>query len=129
MQKVQISTKESAQVVDITSQVQQVLPDQGSGVCHLFLTHTSAALSTADLDPGTDQDMLDAWYEMIPDLEYRHPHDPDHVPDHILSTLIGPSESVPLENGELILGRWQRIVLCEFNGPRDRSIVVNHTAT
>lgn len=129
MQKIQVTTKKSAQVVDITDRVQQTTPDKGSGVCHLFLTHTSAALSTADLDPGTDKDMLDAWYGMIPDLEYRHPHDPDHVPDHILSTLIGPSELVPVKKGSLALGQWQRIVLCEFNGPRDRSIIVNFTTT
>ena len=86
--------------------------------------HTTAALTTADLDPGTDLDMLDAFEKMIPKLQYRHPHDPSHVPDHILSALIGNSLTLPVENQKLILGQWQKVVLIEFSGPRDRQIVV-----
>lgn len=89
---------------------------------HLFLLHTTAALTTADLDPGTDLDMLDAFEEMVPKLKYRHPHDPEHVPDHILSAMIGTSLLVPVENGELVLGTWQRVVLMEFDGPRERQV-------
>ena len=76
------------------------------GVCHLFILHTTAALTTADLDPGTDLDMLDAFEEMIPKLSYRHPHDPSHVGDHIMSSLIGPSVCLPYEDGKLMLGTW-----------------------
>jgi secondary thiamine-phosphate synthase enzyme len=59
-----------------------------------------------------------------PKLNYRHPHDPSHVPDHILSTLIGTSLSVPVEDGKLRLGKWQRVVLFEFDGPQEREVVV-----
>ena len=69
--------------------------------------------------------MLDAFERMIPKLKYRHPHDPSHVGDHIMSSLIGSSVSIPFENVELILGTWQRVVLVELSGPRDREIVVN----
>jgi len=58
------------------------------------------------------------------DLDYNHPHDPEHMPDHILATTIGPSVTVPVQNGELQLGQWQRIVLCEFNGPRERTVTI-----
>jgi secondary thiamine-phosphate synthase enzyme len=58
----------------------------------------------------------------VPKLQYRHPHDPSHVPDHILSTLIGASLAVPVEKGKLALGTWQRIVLFEFDGPRERTV-------
>lgn len=92
---------------------------------NLFLTHTTAALTTADLDPGTDQDYLTAFEEMIPQLDYKHPHDPAHMPDHILSTLIGASLTIPVENGQLVLGTWQKVVLIEFDGPRERQIVIN----
>jgi secondary thiamine-phosphate synthase enzyme len=68
--------------------------------------------------------MLDAFREMIPRLRYRHPHDPSHVADHILSSLIGPSLAVPVEGGELSLGTWQCIVLLEFDGPRARELVM-----
>lgn len=126
MQKIiQLSTNKEKEVLDLTSLVASHIPDTTTGSVELFVQHTTAAASIADLDPGTDLDMLDAFYEMIPDLEYRHPHDPDHVPDHILATLIGPTVRVPTREGALALGQWQRIVLFEFDGPRERSCVIS----
>ncbi|HXV78745.1 MAG TPA: secondary thiamine-phosphate synthase enzyme YjbQ [Candidatus Binatia bacterium] len=87
--------------------------------------HTTAALTIADLDPGTDQDLLDAFQELIPKLHYRHPHDPEHVPDHILSSLIGTSLTMPMAAGKPVLGTWQRIVFLEFDGPRERQLVIS----
>jgi secondary thiamine-phosphate synthase enzyme len=98
-------------------------------VCHLVVLHTTAALTTADLDPGTDADMLDAFERIVPKLNYRHPHDPDHVPDHILSALIGTSVGLLVENGSLILGTWQRVILVELDGPRQREIAVGFVPT
>ena len=92
---------------------------------NIFVTHTTCALTTADLDPGTDLDMLDAFQALIPKLNYRHPHDPAHVPDHILSALIGTSLTLPIEDGQLVLGQWQRVVLIEFSGPRERQIIIS----
>lgn len=115
-------------MVDITDRLQKVLtPNKASGVCHLLVLHTTAALTTADLDPGTDLDMLDAFDAIVPKLDYRHPHNPAHVPDHILSALIGTSTSLPFEDGQLLLGTWQRVVLIELDGPREREIVVSIT--
>lgn len=126
-----ISTDDNKQVIDLTGQINDMLRQQGvqNGVCHVFVKHTTAALSTADLDPGTDLDMLDAFTTMIPDLDYRHPHNPEHVPDHILATLIGSSAWVPVANGKLVLGTWQRVVLFEFDGPRQRQLVLNPIAS
>jgi len=90
----------------------------------MSVLHTTAGLTTADLDPGTDLDMLDAFEAMIPKLRYRHPHNPAHVPDHILSALIGTSASVPFSGGKMLLGTWQRVVLVELDGPREREVVV-----
>lgn len=95
------------------------------GICFLFVTHTTCALTTADLDPGTDLDMLDAYSAMIPKLKYRHPHNPQHVSDHILATLISPSVFLPVKNSSLVLGTWQRVVLFEFFGPRERKVIFN----
>lgn len=61
---------------------------------------------------------------MIPKLQYRHPHNPAHVPDQILSALIGTSLTLPVADGSLILGQWQRVVVIEFDGPRERQIVI-----
>jgi secondary thiamine-phosphate synthase enzyme len=61
---------------------------------------------------------------MIPKLKYRHPHDPSHVGDHIMSSIIGTSLTLPFENKNLALGTWQRVVLIEFDGPRERKIFI-----
>jgi secondary thiamine-phosphate synthase enzyme len=128
MHKLVVKTHRKREVVDITEEVNQVLKKahrDRSGICHLSILHTTAALTTADLDPGTDLDMLDAFEAMIPKLRYRHPHNPAHVPDHILSALIGTSVALPVEQGSLVLGTWQRVVLMEFDGPRERQAVLN----
>src|SRR5947207_12774152 len=75
-------------------------PLSGKPRCAWHDIGRSPLLTTADLDPGTDLDMLDAFEKLIPHLNYRHPHNPAHVPDHILASLIGPSLVLPLENGE-----------------------------
>lgn len=127
-----IRTRAKREIVDITEQAQRILEPKISardGFCHLSVLHTTAALTTADLDPGTDLDMLDAFEQLVPRLAYRHPHDPSHVPDHILSALIGTSVSIAVENGKLVLGTWQRIVLVELDGPRERQLVVGFSRT
>ena len=127
MQNITVETHKKKEIVDITLQVNEELKNAklDKGLCHLFILHTTAALTTADLDPGTDLDMLDAFEAMIPKLKYRHPHDPSHVGDHIMSSLIGPSILLPFENKNLLLGTWQRVVLVEFNGPRKREVVIS----
>ena len=127
MQRMKVKTRKKREIVDITDHLEEVLNRSHfgkSGICHLSLLHTTAALTTADLDPGTDLDMLDAFAQMIPKLHYRHPHDPAHVPDHILSSLIGTSVALPVERGKMLLGTWQRVVLVELDGPREREIVL-----
>lgn len=131
MDKLRIETRKAKEVLDVTNEVNALLAQSNrrEGLCHLFLLHTTAALTTADLDPGTDQDMLDALAAMAPRLRYRHPHDPEHAPDHILSSLIGPALTVPVRNGYLVLGTWQRVVLVELSGPRPREICVSFLPT
>lgn len=127
MQKLTVSTRKKRQVLDITDEVAKILNSSyhdTSGVCQLSVLHTTAAVTTADLDPGTDLDMLDAFEHMVPKLNYRHPHNPAHVPDHILSSVIGTSVAVPVSRGEMLLGTWQRVVLVELDGPRDRTLVL-----
>ena len=127
MNRLTIKTHRKREILDITERVEAWLRDQHgdqSGVCQLVVLHTTAALTTADLDPGTDADMLDAFERIIPKLNYRHPHDLEHVPDHILSALIGTSVGLLAERGTLILGIWQRVILVELDGPRQREIAV-----
>lgn len=124
MFKLQVKTEKKKQVIDITENIKDITKKSKitDGICSLFVLHTTASLTTADLDPGTDLDMLDSFETIIPHLPFRHPHNPEHVPDHILSSIIGASLIVPFEKGILTLGIWQRIVLIEFDGPRERNI-------
>lgn len=124
VQTVVVRTDRKDQVVDITELVTASLQEaeQQSGVCVAFAAHTTCALTTADLDPGTDLDLLQALRRLLPPLSYRHPHDPEHTPDHILSSMLGPSVAVPYTNRQLLLGTWQRVVLVELDGPRERTV-------
>jgi secondary thiamine-phosphate synthase enzyme len=125
MIRLSIKTHKKREVLDITDLIEERLGKGSSGICHLLVLHTTAALTTADLDPGTDLDMLDAFEAMIPKLRYRHPHNPAHVPDHILSALIGTSITLPFEKKKLALGTWQRVVLVELDGPRERELAIS----
>lgn len=126
MKTIKVPTRRKDQVVDITEAIQELVNqgEEASGVCVVFAAHTTCALTTADLDPGTDVDFLRALRGILPELTYRHPHDPEHAPDHILSSIIGASVSVPFANHQLALGTWQRIVLVELDGPRERTVHV-----
>ncbi|HEY1353313.1 MAG TPA: secondary thiamine-phosphate synthase enzyme YjbQ [Ktedonobacteraceae bacterium] len=122
MQTFTISTRQKDQIVDITDTVEGYLQTEAhvEGLCSLFVAHTTCALTTADLDPGTDRDLLNALRHLLPELTYRHPHDPAHTPDHLLSSLLGPSLVIPYAHHRLLLGTWQRVVLVELDGPRQR---------
>src|SRR5690349_4188863 len=123
MQRFSVKTRRKREVLDITDYVERLIAgEKQTGTCSLFVLHTTAALTTADLDPGTDLDLLDAFEALVPKLNYRHPHNPTHTPDHILSALIGTSLSLPVKSGELLLGQWQRLILIEFDGPRSREV-------
>lgn len=120
----EIETKENRQVIDITSRAEQLVGSDTTAV-YVYVAHTTCAVTTADLDPGTDLDLLDAVWEMIPKLDYRHPHDPAHVPAHLASTIIGPGVTIPVKTGQLVLGQWQKVVLIELDGPQKRQIFVS----
>lgn len=127
MKELLVTTSGQNQVLDITDTINLTLPKDFSGIVFLNLLHTTGAITTADLDPGTGEDLLDAIKNIVPNLPYRHPHNPnpEHVGDHIMSSLIGTSLSLHCKNGELYLGKWQRVVLIELDGPRKRQIIIS----
>ena len=127
MKTVTIETTKRDQVVDITETVETQLQEAQaeSGICVVFVAHTTCALTTADLDPGTDLDLLDALRRLLPKMSYRHPHNPGHTPDHLLSSIIGPSVAIPFQNRQLLLGTWQRVILVDLDGPRERTVHIS----
>ncbi|HSX29746.1 MAG TPA: secondary thiamine-phosphate synthase enzyme YjbQ [Candidatus Saccharimonadales bacterium] len=118
-----ISTQGRRQVVDLTKMLTEQARGK-DGLMSLFVLHSSAAITTANLDPGTDLDLLDALAGITPQLQWRHPHNPAHAPDHLLASIVGPGLVVPVSQGTVRLGEWQHIVLIDFNGPRECAVEV-----
>lgn len=120
-----VNTNKRREVIDITDRIARQLPT-GKGAMNIFVKHTTAVVTTADLDPGTDEDLLSTLEDLLPQNAWLHPHDSsyEHVSAHLLASIIGPNINVPYENGTLCLGAWQRIILVELDGPREREVVV-----
>ena len=131
MKRLKVKTHRKREILDITDTVEEILAAGGAreGICYLNILHPTASITTADLDPGTDLDMLDAFEAMMPKLKYRHPHNPAHVPDHILSSILGTALTVPVNDGSLVLGTWQRVIVVELDGPRERELVLSFVET
>lgn len=127
MANITITTEKKRQVVDITSLIEESL--KGQGLVNLFLMHTTAALATADLDQGTDKDILTAFSLLTPKGQWNHPHKPEHFPDHLFSTMVGTSLTVPFKDHKLLIGLWQRVVLIEFDGPKLREFTLTIIAS
>jgi secondary thiamine-phosphate synthase enzyme len=118
---IEIQTQSANEVVDITERVGALIGGASGGVCHLYLRHTTAALMVMTWETGVPEDIMDILQTLTPKLAYRH-DSPAHVAAHFLSALVGPSVHVPVRDGKLALGKFQRIVLTEFEGPRRREI-------
>ncbi len=123
---INISTSRARQVLDITDRVEQCLNQAGikDGLCNVFVRHTTAAITTGEAIEGTDEDLMETLERMIPQINFRHGHDPSHAPDHMISSILGASITVPVRGGKLQLGTWQRVLFVECNGPRQRECIV-----
>ncbi|MCE3224264.1 MAG: uncharacterized protein K0S58_2444 [Nitrospira sp.] len=124
--KLQVSTTELKQIVDLTDQVQAVIRQAKlkEGLCTVFVTHTTAAVTTGEIGEGTEEDFLQIVERMIPRIQFRHAHDPSHAWSHMASSIVGPSLSIPVSAGKLVLGTWQSVMLVELDGPRERDVHV-----
>ena len=117
----EVQTQSAREVVDITERVEAQLDGVPGGSCHLFLRHTTAGLMVVTSETGVPEDIMDILQTLTPAIAYRH-DSRAHVAAHFLSALVGPSLNVPVRDGKLALGEFQRIVLMEFEGPRRREI-------
>lgn len=121
-----INATSRKQVVDLTDLVEISIRKgkMQEGLCSLFVTHTTAALTTGEIGEGTGEDFLQVVEQMIPRLHFRHAHDPSHAWSHMASSILGPSLSIPVSAGKLVLGTWQSVMLVELDGPRERDVHV-----
>jgi secondary thiamine-phosphate synthase enzyme len=124
IEKLKVSSKTREEMIDITSEVQRLLSGE-DGVCVLFIQHTTCGLTVNEnADPDVQSDMLGFLQRLIPQYEPNFKHFEHNSDAHIKSSLVGSSVTVPFEDGRLILGRWQGIYLCEFDGPRERTVLM-----
>ena len=129
MRTLTIKSKLREELIEITSRVAKLLPD-GSGICVLFIQHTTCGLTVNEnADPDVQADMLGFLRRLIPQYEPNFKHFEHNSDAHIKSSLVGSSVTVPFEEGKLCLGRWQGIYLCEFDGPRERAVLMSVART
>ena len=121
-----LKTSRRTEWVNITSEVNRCVAASGisAGICHLYVPHTTAGVTINEGDdPDVARDMEAAFDRLVPH-EAGYKHYEGNSDSHIKATIVGCSQSVWIENGRLRLGRWQSIFFCEFDGPRNREVLV-----
>jgi secondary thiamine-phosphate synthase enzyme len=140
MRQIKVKTKKLREVINITPQVEKMLEKYPArdGMIHLYLRHTTAALTTAFIGEDVDLGMLGAFEMMLPhqalaDMHagigmhnYEHTHHTSHLPAHVVASMLGPHLAIPVEDNKLKLGTFQSIALVELNGPLEREIIVDY---
>ena len=127
MEIVELRTRRRSELVDVTRRVQEVVDRSGvsGGVVVVQSLHTTAALTlNENADPDVRHDLLAKLEEMVPQREPYYRHDEGNSDSHLKTSFFGPSLTVLVDGGRLVLGRWQGVYLCEFDGPRERRLAV-----
>src|SRR3989338_7828143 len=124
---ISISTSKRQELIDITSKVEAVVKKSKvkEGLCTVFAMHATAAIIiNENADPNICLDLIDSLNEIIPKGKWRHDKLDGNADAHIKSSILGPSETIPIKNNQLQLGTWQAIMLADFDGPRKREIKI-----
>jgi secondary thiamine-phosphate synthase enzyme len=126
MKEISLETHSRVEMIDITAAVQKAAGEEKieSGICLIYTPHTTAAITiNENADPDVPRDMLAALDRAVP-LSANYRHAEGNSAAHVKSSLVGASEMVIIENGRLVLGTWQSIFFCEFDGPRSRKVII-----
>ena len=127
MHTIKIQSKSREELVEFTEQVQQKLKESGAseGLVVLYVQHTTAGLTVNEnADPDVPRDLLHALRTLIPQHGMDFRHGEENSDAHIKASLVGSSVTIPFADGTLLLGRWQGIFLCEFDGGRERKVIM-----
>ena len=126
---ISVKTGSRTDMVDITGSVQEELSKAGviDGICNVYVPHTTAGVTINEgADPAVCRDIMKKLNDLVPpDAGYRHME--GNADSHIKASLMGSSVTVPIESGRLVLGTWQKIFFCEFDGPRSRRLYIQIT--
>ncbi len=123
MDQFSLKTNARFEMIDITDRVSSLVRESKvrSGVCHVFVPHTTAAVTiNENADPDVQHDLLEKLSRLIPQEENFYQHGEGNSDSHLKSSLVGCTQTVLVERGKLALGTWQGIYFCEFDGPRSR---------
>lgn len=124
METINVKTSSREELVDITSQVIKIIRDSGieNGTCLIYTPHTTAAITiNENADPDVPRDIIKGLASLKLEL-VRFDHSEGNSPAHIKSSLVGCSETIIIDKGSPVLGTWQGIFFCEFDGPRNRKV-------
>jgi secondary thiamine-phosphate synthase enzyme len=131
MKEISLRTNSRVEMIDVTLAVQKAVGEEKieTGFCLIYTPHTTAAVTiNENADPDVPRDILEALERSVP-LKANYRHTEGNSAAHIKSSLVGASELVIIENGRLILGTWQSIFFCEFDGPRTRKVIIKFINT
>ena len=122
-----ISSKDRYQLINITSEVEEVVVDSGvkDGLCLVFVPHSTAAIVLTENEEGLKKDWLAVLRKLVSGFDFLHDQIDNNADSHILSGLLGQGKTLPIEKGRLIRGTWQQIFLAELDGPRERRVSVS----
>jgi secondary thiamine-phosphate synthase enzyme len=126
IRQLRVKTNARTELVDITQGVQRLVAESGvrSGVCWIYVPHTTSAVTiNENSDPDVARDILKELNKVIP-FDDHYGHGEGNSAAHIKSSIVGVSETVMVEEGRLALGTWQAVFFCEFDGPRDRRVLI-----
>ncbi len=122
--QLQVKTSAKTELIDITNKIEDLVRSEGvqNGLCFLYVPHTTGAITINEsADPAVKADILMVLNQIVPwKAGYRHLE--GNSPAHVKASMIGASELIAVENGKLVLGTWQGIFFCEFDGPRTRKL-------
>jgi secondary thiamine-phosphate synthase enzyme len=127
----QVKTSAKTDFIDITRSVQEAIGKLGmkDGICFVFVPHTTAAITiNENADPSVSRDIVMELNKIVP-FQDRYQHLEGNSAAHIKASLVGPSQTLFVESGKLVLGTWQGIFFCEFDGPRSRKVYVKAMKT
>ncbi len=126
IKKLEIKTSSRSEIIDITDKIQKVISDSKikSGICIIYVPHTTAGITVNEnYDPSVRIDILD-YLEKIAPASARYKHREGNADSHIKTSVVGSSATLVIEDGRVLLGSWQGIMFCEFDGPRTRKLIV-----
>jgi len=123
--KLKVKTEQKNEMVDLTAKLRDIVKDVKEGIVTLYTPHSTAAIIiNENYDPNIPKDIFNALEKQVPEGTWLHDTVDGNATSHIKSSILGPSETIPIEDGKLLLGTWQSPMLVELDGPKERTVIV-----